>query len=101
MLRVTPIKNGTMTTLKVEGNLSDPWVNELRSSWAKLAKEKTAVEVDVRGLNFLDLNGAALLLEMERAGSRIFGSSPFVQDVMYCETVLLNPRIDRFTTRRS
>ena len=101
MLRVTSTQNGNTTTLKLEGNLSGPWVDELRRCWAELEEAKAPVEIDLHELNFLDPRGAALLLEMEHAGSRCVGSSPFIQDVLYCENVLLNPWPDRFTMRRN
>ena len=88
MLRVTPLQTGKTTTLKLEGSLSGPWVEELRRCWAELAAEKVAVEVDLHALNFLDAKGTALLLQMEREGSRLFGSSPFVHDLLRTEELV-------------
>jgi ABC-type transporter Mla MlaB component len=88
MLRVTPIQTGNSTTLKLEGSLSGPWVEELRRCWAKLAAEKVAVEVDLSALNFLDAKGTTLLLQMQRQGSRLFGSSPFVHDLLHTEELV-------------
>ena len=86
MLRVTPIQSGNTTTLKLEGNLSGPWVDELRQCWAKLMEAKSPVEIDLRGLNFLDSCGTALLLNMEGTGSRLFGGSPFIHDLLSAKT---------------
>ena len=88
MLRVTPIQTGTTTTLKLEGNLSGPWVDELRQYWAKLVEEKVPVEVDLRGLSFLDPIGTTLLLRMERQGSRLFGTSAFIHDLLHNEALV-------------
>ena len=99
MLRVTPIRHERATTLKLEGSLSGPWVDVLRKCWAELAEAHTPVDVDLRGLNFLDSSGAALLLDMERSGFRNFGSSAFINDVLYCEKILLNPWPNKLTAR--
>jgi ABC-type transporter Mla MlaB component len=88
MLRVTQIQTGSSTTLKLEGNLSGPWVEELRQCWAKLVEEKVPVEIDLRGLSFLDPDGTTLLLHMEREGSRLFGSAAFIHDLLYTEALV-------------
>jgi ABC-type transporter Mla MlaB component len=88
MLRVTPIETGSTTTLKLEGNLSGPWVDELRRCWAKLMEENVPVEIDLRGLNFVDPHGTTLLLYMENQGSRLFGSSAFIHDLLHMEALV-------------
>ena len=72
-------------TLKLEGSLSGPWVDELQKCWGKLNRENVPVEVDLQGLNFLDQKGTSLLLQMEQRGSRLFGSSAFIHDLLKAE----------------
>jgi ABC-type transporter Mla MlaB component len=89
MLRVTPIQNGSKTTLKLEGNLSGPWVAELENCWAKIVEEKAPVEIDLGGLSFVDPNGTALLVRIQRAGSRLFGGSRFIHDLLSAKANVL------------
>lgn len=92
MLRVTPIQSDGTTTLKLEGNLSGPWVDELRQCWMKLVEKKVPVEVDLRALHFLDSNGTTLLLGMERQGTRLFGGSPFIHSLLHGEAMVRTMR---------
>jgi anti-anti-sigma regulatory factor len=92
MLRVTPIQTEGATTLKLEGNLSGPWVDELRQCWMKLVGENVPVEVDLRSLHFLDSNGTTLLLGMESQGTRLFGGSPFIDSLLRSETIVRTMR---------
>ena len=85
MLRITPVETGTTTTLKLEGSLSGPWVDELRRCWTKLAEGARPVEVDLRGVGFSDTDGAMLLRRMERQGSRLVGSSLFLRHLLHTE----------------
>jgi ABC-type transporter Mla MlaB component len=101
MLRVTPIQTERTTTLKLEGNLSGPWVDELRQCWAKLVAENAQVEVDLRGLNFLDPSGTTLLLRMERQGSRLFGSSLFIHNLLHTEALVRATRPGKSSKKES
>jgi hypothetical protein len=92
MLRVTSIETDKATILKLEGNLSGPWVNELQQCWMGLVEKKVPVEVDLRALHFLDARGTSLLLLMERQGSRLFGSSPFVHELLHAEVLVRTTR---------
>jgi ABC-type transporter Mla MlaB component len=88
MLRVTPIQTGRATTLRLEGNLSGPWVDELRQCWVKLVEQEVVVEVDLRALSFLDPKGTALLLGMKRRGARLFGGSVFIDSLLRAEATV-------------
>jgi ABC-type transporter Mla MlaB component len=101
MLRVTPIQTGRTTTLKLEGSLSGPWVDELRQCWTKLLEERVPVEVDLRGLSFLDPHGTTLLLCMEREGSRLFGSSAFIHDLLHIEALVRTTRPRRSSPKEN
>ena len=95
MLRITPIETDQVTTLKLEGSLSGPWVDELRRCWTELAEKDVRLEVDLRGLHFLDSRGTDLLLSMERQGSRLFGSSPFIHDLLHIEVLVRTTRVGK------
>jgi hypothetical protein len=92
MLRVTPIESEGRTILKLEGNVSGPWVGELRQCWMKLAKENVPVEVDLRAVSFLDPDGTTLLLGMKRHGARLFGGSVFIDSLLQAESAAQTAR---------
>jgi ABC-type transporter Mla MlaB component len=85
MLRVTRIERQGGTTLKLEGKLAGPWVDEVTNCWTKLVDQKIHVEVDLEGLSFVDASGTALLLRMERQGSRLLGGSAFIRCLLHPE----------------
>jgi anti-anti-sigma regulatory factor len=71
-----------VATLKVEGKLVGPWALELERIWHDLwasARQKS-LRLDLRGLSFVDSNGARILREIVRAtGAEIFADSPLTQ----------------------
>ena len=93
MLRVTTIQTHRVTTLKLEGKLAGPWVDELRGCWASLARNKVSVRINLRDVTFLDRLGRELLLRMERQGTPLLECSEFLRD-------LLHPDRRRQTKRR-
>jgi hypothetical protein len=75
-------------------------VDELRQCWTKLVEKKIPVEVDLRGLNFLDSDGTSLLLRMEREGSRLFGSSAFIHDLLHTEALVRNTQARKSSKKK-
>ena len=72
----------SLATLKVEGKLVGPWAMELEKTWHDLwalAKQKS-LRLDLRGVTFVDSNGARILREIVRAtGAEVFADSPLTQ----------------------
>ena len=93
MLRVTTIQTHRVTTLKLEGKLAGPWVDELRRCWAGLAQQGISVRINLRDVTSLDRLGRELLLRMERQGTPLLECSEFLRD-------LLHPDGRRQTKRR-
>ena len=85
MLRVTRIETPDATTLKLEGKLAGPWVDEVRHCWTKLVEQKIRVDADLQGLSFVDASGTTLLLQMERQGTRLVGGSAFIRCLLHPE----------------
>ena len=83
MLRITPIQTLKAATLKLEGQLSGPWVEELRRSWASLAEDKVPVRINLRHVTFMDRPGRDLVLGMERQGTPLLDSSEFLRDLLH------------------
>lgn len=85
MLRITPIQTRRSATLKLEGRLSGPWVDELRRCWVGLAKHKVPVKINLREVTFLDHFGRDLLLRMERQGTLMLDCSEFLRDLLHSD----------------
>ena len=69
MLRITCVEPAT---LKVEGRLRGPWVDELRRSWIGLSGRHAAgsIIVDLTDVTSIDSEGNKLLRNMSEEGAR-------------------------------
>lgn len=65
-LRITINQDPTTATLKLEGRLAGPWIQECVQAWQSLAPSlgPKKLQVDLRGLTFVDRGGAELLTEI-------------------------------------
>jgi outer membrane protein TolC/ABC-type transporter Mla MlaB component len=76
MLRITTTDVGEKVTLKLEGKLSGPWVEEFERCWgmsANIYKKKSLV-VDLSGVTFADAAGKKLLCSVSSQGAQLIGS---------------------------
>ncbi len=76
MLRITTTDIGEKVTLKLEGKLSGPWVEEFERCWrmsADIYKQKGLV-VDLSGVTFVDPAGKKLLCSITSEGAQLVGS---------------------------
>lgn len=76
MLRITTTDTDKQVSLKLEGKLSGPWVEEFERCWslsADIYKKKTLI-VDISGLTFVDPAGKKLLYLIHREGAQLIGS---------------------------
>lgn len=80
MLRVNVQHGPTEVRLHLEGRLAGPWVWEVERCWrsAQPAIGGRAVTVDLRGIDFVDSAGEALLAIMHRDGARLLATSPMM-----------------------
>jgi len=85
MLRITPIQTRQTATLKLEGQVSGPWVEELRRCWDSLAQGKVPVKINLRHVTFVDRPGRELLLRMEREGTPFLECSEFLRDLLHLD----------------
>ena len=71
MLRITVEKGPEFVTLKLEGELSGLWVDELGRLWNDVRDEETArsLTVDLSDVTFVNSEGQALLKRMFRDGA--------------------------------
>ena len=76
MLRITTTDIAEKVTLKLEGKLSGPWVEEFERCWrmsADIYKNKRLV-VDLSGVTFVDPAGKKLLCSISSGGAELVGS---------------------------
>lgn len=74
MLRITVVRNAELPTLKLEGDLSGPWINELEHTWSEVLKESgpgRPVTVDLSDVTFISTEGQQLLKLMLRDGANL------------------------------
>lgn len=71
MLKITAMNRGDQRTLVLEGKLVDPWVAELKKSWAEVQRtdEAQRVLIDLKDVTVISQEGENLLFEMMREGA--------------------------------
>jgi outer membrane protein TolC/ABC-type transporter Mla MlaB component len=76
MLRITTTDVGEKITLKLEGKLSGPWVEEFARCWQMSTDiyKKKALVVDLSGVTFVDPAGKKLLCSISSGGAQLVGS---------------------------
>ncbi|MGO8735389.1 MAG: TolC family protein [Terriglobia bacterium] len=75
MLRITTSDIGEKVTLKLEGKLSGPWVEEFERCWhVSIDIYRKGLVVDLSGVTFVDPAGKKLLCAVSAAGGQLVGS---------------------------
>jgi anti-anti-sigma regulatory factor len=67
-------------TLRLEGQLSGPWVEELRHACEGILNDGLSLKLDLSEITFLDHQGALLLVGLKARRATLSGSSPFVSE---------------------
>ena len=78
MLRITVITNDKVS-LKLEGRLVGPWVDELRNTVWRTNGWDLPLEIDVEDLTFADQDGENALSWLHRMGARFVGKGVFLE----------------------
>jgi hypothetical protein len=75
MLRITIKEQGESTTIRLEGKLAGPWVEELRQCWRKILAGSVNgnLMAELVAVTYVDSPGKELLREMHRAGTKLVG----------------------------
>lgn len=80
MLRITRISGQKCLTLKLEGKLAGPWVDEAEKTWRSV--QQTAgdqpLSVDLNDVTFIDRAGERLLRQMHAVGVVLFAEGPYI-----------------------
>ena len=84
MLRITrldgPDGDGT---LKLEGKLLEPWLEELEKSLEGSSARLTDIELDLSALSFADAAGARFLSDLIRQGVTLTGCSGYLAALLH------------------
>jgi hypothetical protein len=92
MLRISVTDHANSSTMKLEGKITGPWVEELRNSWLSLAPSlgSRALCLDLCGVSFVDANGKKLLREIyQKNSARFLADTPLTQ--YFAETAMQRP----------
>jgi len=83
VLRISITENGTEMRLVLQGRLTGPWVDELKTSWraaSQLLKGRTC-KVDIDQLTFMDKRGNRALRAMSREGVQFIAKDLHMRSV--------------------
>lgn len=84
MLRITVEHERDLTTIRLEGRLTGPWVRELERVWLEEAG-KTAgdkITLDLCHLTAFDDAGRYLLTVMQRDGAHFIATTPLMRSLI-------------------
>ena len=84
MLRITVEPELEMTTIRLEGRLTGPWVRELERVWLEESR-KTAgdkITLDLSDLTAIDDAGRYLLTVMQRDGAHFVATTPLMRSLI-------------------
>ena len=80
MLKISEIKSTNHArTLRFEGQLVGPWVDEARETCEELLRERQSFRVELGDVDYLDKSGAALLLDLRSRGVSLLECSVFIE----------------------
>jgi hypothetical protein len=82
MLRITVQEGDRAQTIKLEGKIAGPWVEEFDRTWHSLAPSLGSKELhlDLRGVAFVDAKGKQLLREIcHKTHARVLADSPLTR----------------------
>ena len=74
MLKITVEESEGAETIKLEGKIAGPWVEELNRTWHSLTPSlgRKQLELDMRGVAFVDGKGRQLLREIYQQTNACF-----------------------------
>jgi ABC-type transporter Mla MlaB component len=84
MLRVTVHEASESQTLKLEGKLAGPWVEEARSSLQRIlaSEPRPSVRLDLTGLTMIDQTGKAFLAEAHAQGAQFVAAGCLMRAII-------------------
>jgi hypothetical protein len=84
LLRITVEEDDRSSTVKLEGRLAGPWVEELERTWRDLSASRCDkyLQVDLRGLTSLDPRGKDLLAKILNSGADLIADAPLTRHII-------------------
>jgi anti-anti-sigma regulatory factor len=83
MLKVTTTAQNQTITLKLEGKLVGPWVQEVTRVWSDTVQSpRKGYVVDLRSVTFVDRSGQALLAAMSRQGAQFIAADCLTRNIV-------------------
>lgn len=79
MLRISKMTEENNSTLRLEGTLAGPWVEELGRLCNHAAVGESGLRLDCGGVSFADAKGVALLQALRETGISLDNCSPFLE----------------------
>jgi len=80
MLKISEPKANHAVTLKLEGRLIGPWVNQLRETCESHLAEKRSIKLDFADVSYADRGGVQLLMNLRTRGVEFVNCSPFLAE---------------------
>jgi hypothetical protein len=82
MLRITVVETSKIAvTLRVEGRITGPWVEELRTACNVHAfPDEVQLSLELADISFADTAGVALLKELRHRGVGLIRTTPFLTE---------------------
>jgi len=79
ILKISTLESSrAVDTLRLEGHLGGPWVDELRRSCDRVLLERKRLTLDLSGVSFVDHDGVRLLRSLKHKDVELRNCSPFV-----------------------
>lgn len=86
MLRITRFdQEDSETSLKLEGKLVGPWVEELRRVYQAEGSRPGSLRLDLSAVTFVDEEGLGLLREVLQYGAQLTSCSGLVAELLHRE----------------
>jgi hypothetical protein len=85
MLRITIVEsNPRAVTLRVEGRVTGPWLEELRTSCnLHTGPDPIQLHLELEDVSFVDDAGIAYLKELRDQGVGLYHVSPFLRELFH------------------
>jgi outer membrane protein TolC/anti-anti-sigma regulatory factor len=84
MLRVTTNveEEQGKVTLKLEGKLAGPWVEEFERCWSSTCEKWKQIVVQLAGVTFIDSKGKCLLAKIHSQGAKLVGTGLMIKSII-------------------
>jgi ABC-type transporter Mla MlaB component len=81
MLKISQIQPvNHAVTLRLEGRVVGPWVTELQKACGQVLKDGMSLRLHLAEVEFMDVQGVALLTDLRSRGVILSECSPFVAE---------------------